>query len=180
MCPPIHLANMTGLVLLLAHPSPQPKQQIDPFSHFCTANGRKSLCFTMGDPFPQNCPFSWGIWTPSNIILWSILSPQSEWHHDQCSRFHTGDRRVSYTLQWDAPFPPQNLPFPWGIWTPHLIRGSLVPPESTTQTASRSVQLFFTGLTSVTDRLTDHATRSVTIDCICVRSGRGGVIIPDY
>ena len=23
-----------------------------------------------------------------------------------------------YTLQWDAPFPPQNCPFPWGIWTP--------------------------------------------------------------
>ena len=40
---------------------------IDRFSCFCSAHGRHSLYFTMGHPFPpQNCPFAWGIWTPSN------------------------------------------------------------------------------------------------------------------
>jgi len=43
------------------------------------------------------------------------------------------------------------MPFPWRDLDPHLIHGSLGPPESSTQTASRSVQLFFAGLTSVTD-----------------------------
>jgi len=53
-----------NLCLPLAHTSPQPKRQINQFSHFCTAHGRKSLYFTMGAPFPQNCPFPWGSWTP--------------------------------------------------------------------------------------------------------------------
>jgi len=65
MCPPItahwrHLANMIELVLSSAHPSPQPKQQIDRFRRFCTAYGRKSIYFTMGDLFHQNWTFSWG------------------------------------------------------------------------------------------------------------------------
>jgi len=69
MCPAIwahwrHLANTIERVLPSAHPNPQPKRQIDRFSHFCTAHGRKSLCFTMGDPFPQNCPFPLVIWNP--------------------------------------------------------------------------------------------------------------------
>jgi len=37
---------------------------------------------------------------------------------------------------------PQNCPFPYGDQGPHLIHGSLGPPKSTTQTASRSVQPF--------------------------------------
>jgi len=44
-------------VLPSAHPSPQPKWQIDHYSHFCTAHGRKCLHFTMGAPFPKNYPF---------------------------------------------------------------------------------------------------------------------------
>jgi len=32
------------------------------------------------------------------------------------------------------------------------------------------VQLLFAGLTSVTDKQTDHATQSVTIGCIYIRS----------
>jgi len=35
-----HLANRIELVLPLAHLSPQTKQQIDRFSHFCTAHGK--------------------------------------------------------------------------------------------------------------------------------------------
>jgi len=49
MCPPMwahwhHLANTIECVLPSSHPSPQPKEQIN--------------------PFPQNCPLSWGIMTP--------------------------------------------------------------------------------------------------------------------
>jgi len=51
----------------------------------------------------------------------------------------------------------------------HLIRGPLGPPKSSTQTASRSVQPFLQGslvwqTDRPTDRLTDHTTRSLTID----------------
>ena len=48
-----------------------------------------------------------------------------------------------YTLQWQAPFPLQNCPFPWGSGPPfntHLIRRSLGPPDFSTQKASASVQ----------------------------------------
>jgi len=51
---------------------------------------------------------------------------------------------IPYTYN-EPPIHPQNYPFPWGIWTPHLIHGSLDPSESTTQMASRSVQLFLQG-----------------------------------
>ena len=55
-----HLGNLNELVLPSARPSPHPKRQIVWFSHLCTAQGRKSLCFRMGGSFPQNCTFSWG------------------------------------------------------------------------------------------------------------------------
>jgi len=51
------------------------------------------------------------------------------------------------------PFSPQNCPFPWG-YEPHLTHGSLGPPEFSTQTEFRSVEPFFAGLTTVTDRQT--------------------------
>jgi len=47
------------------------------------------------------------------------------------------------TLQWAA-LSPQNCPFSWGTGShiSHLIHGFLPPSESSTQTASRSVQPF--------------------------------------
>jgi len=110
MCPPI--ANMIELVLPLAHPSPQTKRQINRFSHFCTAHGRKSLYFTTGGPFPKKCPLSWGIWTPSNS--W-FLGPF--WAHNPNSItigsavFAQVTAECPYTLRWGAPFP-KNCPFP--------------------------------------------------------------------
>ena len=69
-----------------------------------------------------------------------------------------------YTLQWDVPSP-SKLPLPMGGC------GSLDPPESSTQTASRSVHQFLQGsLVWQTDRQTDHETRSVTIGRIYTRS----------
>jgi len=66
MCHPMwahwsHLANTIELVLPSTHPSPQPKRQIDRFSRFCTAHGRKSLYFTVGNPFPKIAPPDEGI-----------------------------------------------------------------------------------------------------------------------
>ena len=56
-------------------------------------------------------------------------------------------------------FPVSKLPLPMGGSGPNLIHGSLGPPKSSTQTASRSVQLFLQGsLVWETDRLSDHAT----------------------
>jgi len=76
-----------------------------------------------------------------------------------------------YTLQWDACFPPKNLPFPmWGSG-PHLIHGSLEPPESSTQMASGWFSRFLQGLLVwQTDRPIDYATRSVTVGRIYVHS----------
>ena len=72
-----HLANTIEFVLPLAHPSPQLKRQIDRFSRFRTAHGRKSVYFTMSAPFSQNCAFSWGIWTDHHLTHGSLGSPES-------------------------------------------------------------------------------------------------------
>jgi len=54
-------------------------------------------------------------------------------------------------------FSHQNCPLPWRGLDPHLIHGSLGPPESSTHTASDLDRLSgFAGLTSVTDRPTDR------------------------
>jgi len=66
-CPPMrahwrHLANTIELVHSSAHSSPQPKWQMDRFSHFCRAYGTKCLFFTMGAPIHQNCPLPCNTW----------------------------------------------------------------------------------------------------------------------
>jgi len=53
---------------------------------------------------------------------------------------------------------------------PHLMYGSLDSRESSTEMASLSVQPFIARLTSVTDRQTDHTTRSVTTGHIYIHS----------
>jgi len=64
---------------------------------------------------------------------------------------------TSCTLQWDAPSTlPQNCPFPWGSGLDPSNTWFPGPTWYSTQTASRSVQPFFAGLTSVTDRPTDR------------------------
>jgi len=92
------------------------------------------------------------------------LNPHLKRHFDWFSRFCTGHHRVSLYLQWAAPSPLKIAPSHGGYGT-HLIHGSLGSSESSTQTASRSVQLLH-----YCDRPTDHATRSVTIGHIYIRS----------
>ena len=59
-------------------------------------------------------------------------------------------------------FRPQSCPFTCGDLDPQVIHGSLVPPDSTSQTASRSVQPFLPGSRSCqTDRQTDKPRYSV-------------------
>jgi len=143
---------------------PKPKRQIDRFSGFCTSSRQKVPIFTMGVPFIQNCPFPLGDLDPMNFVIpWTSPSPQPKRHLDRFSRFCTDDRGVCLHFTMGHPFSPQNCPFPWGDLDPNLIHGSLGPPESSFQTASRSVQPFLYGLLVwQTDRPTDHATRSVT------------------
>jgi len=155
-----HLANMIELVLPLAHPSPQPKGQIDWFSHFCTAHGSKSLYFTM-TLSPKIAPhltlFLGPIQThnPNVILIGSAVFAQMT---AECSN----------TWQWDALSPLKIATFHGDLDSgPHLVHSSLGPPESSIQTTSRSVQPFLQGsLVWQTDWPTDHTTRSVTIDRI--------------
>ena len=131
-----------NLCFLQLTKSPQPKRQIDRFSHFCTAHNRKSLYFTMGNHFPKIAPSHCGIWTLMQFMIpWGPSKPQPKWLLDRFCLFHTDDRRVSLYFTIGCPFPssPKKLPNPMGDLDPHLIHGSLGPPESSTQMASRSV-----------------------------------------
>jgi len=53
----------------MAHPSPQPKRHLDPYSRFCTDDRRMFLYFTMGHPFPQKLPIPMGDLDP-HLITW--------------------------------------------------------------------------------------------------------------
>jgi len=89
-------------------------------------------------------------------------SPHPKWHLNRFSHLYTVHGRVSLYFTLGSPSH-QNCPFAWGS-RPHLTHGSFGPPESTTQTASGSVQWFLHGSQlRQTDRLTDQPTQSATI-----------------
>jgi len=133
---------MIEIVLSLAHPSWQPKWQID---WFYTAYGRKFLYFTVGNPFPQNCPFSCGdqephltrfvrpirAHNPNGILIGSAVFAQMT-------------AECSYTLRWDNPFPLKIAPSHGGSGSPSStwFPG---PTRVLSQTASWSVQPFLQG-----------------------------------
>jgi len=75
------------------------------------------------------------------MIPWANPRPQSKQHHDQFSCFCTHDHRLSLYFTMRCPSPLKIAPSHGGSG-PHLIHGSLGPPESSTQMASRSVQPF--------------------------------------
>jgi len=105
------------------------------------------------------------------MIPWAHSSPQPKQHLDRFSHICTTHHRESLYFTMGLPFPSLKIAPSHGWSGPHLIHGSLGPPESTTQTASRSVQPFLQGsLVWQTDRPTDHATRSVTVGRIYVHS----------
>jgi len=140
-----------------AHSSPQPKGQVDRFSRFCTAHGRKCRAY---------------------ILQWATLSTRIAPSHGDLDPYLTHDalgpcepttqtapRSVQPCLhRWPhsvpilykgLPVSPSKLPLPMGGSGPHVIHGSLGPPESWTQTATRSLQPFLQGsLVWQTDRQT--------------------------
>jgi len=152
-----------------AHSSPQPKRQIDRFSRFCTADSRKSPCFTMGASIPQNGHFPWGVWTHLTHDSLGHPSSHPKRHLDRFSRFCTDDADCPYTLQWDAPLPLKIAPF-YGGSGPPSNTWFLRPTRVFNPNGISIASAVFAGLTSVTDRPTDHATRSETIGRIYVRS----------
>jgi len=103
------------------------------------------------------------------MVPWARPSPQPKWHLDQFSFFTQMTTKCPYTLQWNAPFP-LKIACSHGDLDPHLKHGSVGPPESLTQLASRSVQPFLQGsLVWQTDRQT-NANQLVTIGHIYVCS----------
>jgi len=93
-------------------------------------------------------------------------SPQSKREIDRFSRSCTAHGRKSLYLQWAVLF--QKMPLPMGGLDPPF-NTRFPGPTCVLNPNSISIgSAVFAGLTSVTYRPTDHATRSVTIDSICV------------
>jgi len=73
------------------------------------------------------------------------------------------------TLQWVPRTP--NCPFPWCIWSLDVhLTPFLWPIRAHNPNGISIGSTVFAGLTSVTDRPTDHSTRSITIDRIYLHS----------
>ena len=90
-----------------------------------------------GRPFPQKLPLP--IVDLDPMIPLAHPSPQPTQHLDCFSHFCKDDRTV---WQWATPL--KIAPFCRGSGS-HLIHGFLGPPKSSTQMASRSVQLLLQG-----------------------------------
>jgi len=214
------LANTIELVLPLANPRPQPKQQMDRFIRFCTAHGRLSSAMPGHVLSPNSCPFAntcflgltWVHNWANNISIGSAVfaqittecrytlqwtspsplklplpmgdlePPSNTWfpgpirpHNPNgiligSAIFCTDDCRVFlYTLQWDAPSP-SKLPPPVGWSEPRSNTLFSGPSWVLNPNGILMGSAVFAGLTSVTDRPTDHATRSVTMCRIYIRS----------
>jgi len=102
MCPPMwahwrHLANTIEVVLPSAHPSPQTKRQIDRFSHFCTANGRRFVYSAVGVFPPVRAHHQNGT-TNGSAVFAQVTA--------DCLCFTNGPPLAS------------KLPVPMGMWTP--------------------------------------------------------------
>jgi len=111
------------------------------------------------------------LWTPiQHMIPTADWSPQPKRHPYRFSRLCTNNRRVSLYFTMKRPFSPKKFaPSHGGIWTPSntWFPG---PTQVLNPKGSSISAAIFAGLSSVTDRLTDHATRSVRIGRIYVRS----------
>jgi len=68
-CAPIYY------MLSLAHPRPHSKQRLDRFNHFCVAQGRRSLYFTMGRPFSHQVAPSLPMGESRSHLIHGSLGP---------------------------------------------------------------------------------------------------------
>jgi len=126
-------------------PSPQSKRQIDRFSRSCTVM-QKVPILTMGFYFPKNSPFRWG-YLDLHLIHSSLGSPESAAETACRSVQPFLHRRLESVpiLYNGTPLPPLKWSLSMGDLDFHLKHGFLGPPETSTQTASRSVQPFLQG-----------------------------------
>jgi len=163
-----HSAN----VLPSVHQSPQPKWQINQFSHFCTAHGRVS----MGMSFPLIIAPSHE-WSGPHLIHASLGPVESitQTVSRSVQPFLHRSRQSVAILYNGPPLSPLKLQIPKGDLGSHLTRDSLGPSEPTIQTASRSVQPFFSGLTSMTARQIDRPWYSVCNNRPHLRLWRGQI-----
>jgi len=173
-----HLANTIELGLPLADPSPQPKWQVDRLSHFCRADGRKSCILYNGRPFSQNCRFSYGICTPSNLwFIGAIRTHNPNGISIGWAVFCTADCRVSLYFTMGRPLSPRMAPShggsgpPSNTWFPGPTQ-ILNPNDISISTA------LFAGLTSVTDRPTDRQTNRPCYSVSNSRPASPCVVLP--
>ena len=146
------------------HPSPH----LDRFSHLSTAvvghAGHVLSPWKLRLHMERSEP-------PSNNSFLGPLESKSQTASRSVQPFlHISRRRVPILYNGPPPFLLKISPSHKGS-EPHLIHGSLGPPESSTQTASRLVEPFLQGsLLWQTGRPTDHAAQSVTIGRIYVHN----------
>jgi len=106
---------------------------------------------------------TWRIW-----LNMYFLQPTGV-HNPNGKSISSADCRVSLYLTMGCSFASSKLPLPMGGHGLHLTRGSLGPAESSTQTASWSVQPFLQGsIVWQTDQQSNYATRSVTMGRIYI------------
>jgi len=74
------------------------------------------------------------------MVLWARLSVLPKWHIDWCSRICTPHGSVPILYN-GPPLFVLKISLPWGS-APHLIHGSLGPPDSAPQMASRILDRF--------------------------------------
>jgi len=140
-----HLANTIELMLPSAYPSPQPKRQIDRFSHFAqlTAESIIPILYN-GRPTPHIAPSIGDLEPHLTRFLGPIRAHNRNGTSIGSAVLAQMTAECSYALQRFAPFPSKLL-LPMGDLDPRLIQGSLSPPESSIQTASRSLHSFLQG-----------------------------------
>jgi len=124
---------------------------------------------------PKIAPSHGGSGPPCKTrFLGPLRAKKTKRHLYRFSRLSIDDRRMSLYFTIGRPFSPKNLPLPMGGSEPPSNTWCLGPTQVLNPNGISIGSAAFAGLTSVTDRQTDrgtdHATRSLTIDRIYVRS----------
>jgi len=98
-------------------------------------------------PLPYNCPFLLVIWTNPHLIHSSLGPPKSPTQRtSRLVQAFLHSSQQSVPILYDGPpLPPFELPILTGDLHLHLTRGSLGPPDPSTQTVFRLVQPFLQG-----------------------------------
>jgi len=125
-----------------AHPNPQPKRHLDRFSHYCTAHGRVSSGIH-GYVLPLKiAPSHRGSGPHLTHGFFSQPAPKTQTVSRSVQPF-LHRLLQSLPMLYNGPHIPFKITHFSGRSGPS--HGSLGPPESTTKTASPSVQPFFYG-----------------------------------